>query len=304
MALSTFETSFVTIGKGIYLFKPGNPGAVDSAHPTVILIFGWMGAKLHHLQKYTSVYRKQYSNTTIILVQSEPSFFWSIEFMQHKVLGPVVEILEAVGCIPPSQRCFRRKDLQHSTPLAQHRVLVHVFSNGGCFQLITLAKLLSKRQIEGASTTCGIIFDSCPGSGSFRGSQRAFSSVITNPIARFLVKIMVALLFCIQFFMKHVFRKQPYFQAMKSSLNDPNVLPWTSKRTPRLYIYSEGDELVEADVVEEHVKDAREIGLTVSVEKFGKESKHVSHVRADPQRYWTSVGQLWKEALELGEKEV
>jgi hypothetical protein len=114
---------------------------------------------------------------------------------------------------------------------------------------------------------------------------------------------MVTILLCIELVVKHILRRQAYFTTMKSSLNKANVLPWTGKSTPRLYIYSEGDELVEAGAVEQHMEEGRGKGLSVSAEKFGKESKHVCHARTDPERYWAAVGRLWKEALEMGMKE-
>lgn len=45
-----------------------------------------VGAKLPHLQKYTSTYREQYPNTTIILIRSEAAFFWSTERTQVRLL--------------------------------------------------------------------------------------------------------------------------------------------------------------------------------------------------------------------------
>ncbi|KAJ3571989.1 hypothetical protein NP233_g3397 [Leucocoprinus birnbaumii] len=301
MSLSADETHFVTIGKGIHVFRPQSTTIVEPTHPTLVLIFGWMGARLPHLHKYTSVYREMYPNTTILLVQSEPSFFWSTECLQRKALAPVVGVLGAVGCIPPSPQNERKAP---NPPIDRPRILVHVFSNGGCFQMVTLGKLLDSHQaksITSTGSTSVVIFDSCPGSGSFKGSQQAFASVVRNPMARLLVKVVVTVLFCIQFVMKQVLRRQAYFQAMKTRLNNPDVLPWTSKATPRLYLYSEGDDLVEVNAVEDHMRSGRENGYAISAEKFGKESKHVSHVRTDPQRYWAAIRRLWKEALGLGE---
>jgi hypothetical protein len=89
---------------------------------------------------------------------------------------------------------------------------------------------------------------------------------------------------------------------MKSHLIKPGVLPWMRKGTPRLYIYSDGDDMVASSVVEAHIEEAKKRGLNIHAEKFGKESKHVAHARTDPQRYWAAVERIWKEALVLGEK--
>lgn len=57
---------------------------------------------------------------------------------------------------------------------------------------------------------------------------------------------------------------------------------------PRLYIYSDTDELVSAHWVDEHVADAKQKGVDVSVEKYGT-SAHVSHARTDGKRCVTGT---------------
>ncbi|KAF9449759.1 hypothetical protein P691DRAFT_702658 [Macrolepiota fuliginosa MF-IS2] len=263
-----------------------------------------MGAKLLHLQKYTSSYQKRYPNTTIILVRSEAAFFWSTEHAQRKDLVPVVEILEATGSITSTRRKNQVPTLEPSSLLPKHRVLVHAFSNGGCCQLATLSKILSESQIASSSTgtTGAIVLDSCPGTSSLSSAQRAFASAVSHPLMRILARILITLLYCFELIMRHVFRKRSIIQRMKHRLNDPQILPWTGKNTPRLYIYSEGDDLVAASAVEEHIADAREKGLNVQAEKYGKESRHVAHARTDPGRYWGAIGRIWEEALELEER--
>ncbi|KXN82982.1 Transmembrane protein 53-B [Leucoagaricus sp. SymC.cos] len=304
MVLSDQEPRFVALGKGVYFFQAEDHSSVDPSHPTLIKIFGWMGAQLPHLHKYTSMYREKYPNTAIILVRAEPSFFWTPAYQREKAFSTVVDILEGLGCIAPANQTQNRI-LPPSLPLEQHRILIHSFSNGGCFQLITLGKILSVRQPESSTnsprcTASAIIFDSCPGNASYTATRRAFASVISHPVMRILMNLLVTCLFCIQLVLKHVFRKKPVIDVMRAKLNGPKVLPWLSRGTPRLYLYSEGDEMVAAEAVEKHMEDAKANGLNVSSEKFGRESKHVAHARTDPQRYWVAINRLWKEALDLG----
>jgi hypothetical protein len=54
-----------------------SPISTESDLDSVILIFGWMGAELSHLHKYTATYSVLYPTTTIILVRSPLSSFWS-----------------------------------------------------------------------------------------------------------------------------------------------------------------------------------------------------------------------------------
>ncbi len=146
--------------------------------------------------------------------------------------------------------------------------------------------------------TSAIILDSCPGDESLSAAQRAFSSAFSRSIIRILANVFVALLYCLQILARYLFRQKSILQHMKYRLNDSHVLPWTGKGTPRLYIYSDGDEIVASGAVEEHVTEAKAKGLNVRAEKFGNESKHVAHARADPKRYWGAVERVWREALE------
>ena len=106
------------------------------------------------------------------------------------------------------------------------------------------------------------------------------------------------------------------FATMNARLLRGDIIPHLSDySTPRLYIFSEGDELVDCreieahlgrmgDVVVEsrketspHLRDSEDV---IIVERFGPESAHIKHVRTDPLRYWNAVDHLWKRTL--GEK--
>ena len=76
--------------------------------------------------------------------------------------------------------------------------------------------------------------------------------------------------------------------------------------TPRLYLYSQADEMVPWTEVEEHAEEARKAGLDVRMERF-EGSPHVAHARTDPERYWGAVKKVWEDAtsppVEVPEKE-
>jgi len=85
---------------------------------------------------------------------------------------------------------------------------------------------------------------------------------------------------------------------MKIGLNKPDVLPWTHAKTPRVYVYSKEDRIVNYRSVEEHIAVGTAAGLAIGSEVF-KGSGHVSHMRVDPARYWEIVAKLWKEGLDV-----
>ena len=82
---------------------------------------------------------------------------------------------------------------------------------------------------------------------------------------------------------------------MRTTLNKYLLLPWFSKHTPRLYLYSQADEMVPWTEVEEHAEEARKAGLDVRMERF-EGSPHVAHARSDPERYWGAVKKVWEDA--------
>ncbi|KAL4257767.1 TMEM53 family protein [Pleurotus pulmonarius] len=86
-----------------------------------------------------------------------------------------------------------------------------------------------------------------------------------------------------------------FFAEMHAFMGEPDVLLVASADAPRLYVYSDKDEMVRAEVVEKHVRRVRGLGYTTRVEKFVG-SRHVQHARSDPDRYWGAVRETWSEA--------
>ncbi|KAJ7223481.1 hypothetical protein GGX14DRAFT_323855, partial [Mycena pura] len=82
---------------------------------------------------------------------------------------------------------------------------------------------------------------------------------------------------------------------IRNGLQQPELVPFAHKHTPRLYIYSREDQMVEATSVEKHVAEAREQGLSVEVEVF-QGSTHVAHSRKDPVRYWSVISRHWSDS--------
>ncbi|KAJ6535201.1 hypothetical protein DFH09DRAFT_931848, partial [Mycena vulgaris] len=82
---------------------------------------------------------------------------------------------------------------------------------------------------------------------------------------------------------------------IRKGLNNPKILPWMNGATPRLYIYSDADNLSLVNDVSAHIEMAKEIGLNIREERF-LGSPHVLHSRAYPQRYWDAVFSRWGDA--------
>ena len=74
-------------------------------------------------------------------------------------------------------------------------------------------------------------------------------------------------------------------------LGDENII---GKETKRVMLYSDNDQLVQKESVEWHVSELKMKGIPVSSINFG-ETKHVGHMRANPELYWGEVLRVWNE---------
>ncbi|KIM47155.1 hypothetical protein M413DRAFT_440665 [Hebeloma cylindrosporum] len=278
------------VGKHVYALNPSNTvvnadvSVKPYAPPQLILIFGWMEGKLGHLTKYMSTYSDMYPRALQVLCTSDMSVSWSRKSKRAKELGPLIDLLKEHGCFgvtPPN-------------------MLIHVFSNGGCFQLTLLSELLRKYPTPAGATRPAVafIFDSLPGDSALVPTLGAFTAQIRSVLLRYLIYIPLTALYVILTVISVFLPKINPIANIRRELNVPNILPWTDERTPRVYLYSSSDQIVRSSAVEGHIAEARGKGLAVRAEKFVG-SAHVAHVRKDPTKYWDAVEAIWVEALNL-----
>ncbi|KAJ3793153.1 hypothetical protein GGU11DRAFT_812117 [Lentinula aff. detonsa] len=298
-------SGFISMGSGIYLRQESSASFVTNNSPTsnrnapnIILVFGWMGAKLPHISKYTKVYEETYPNATQIIVQSNPLLFWSSNRTRMKNLLPVAEILEASGCVGTASEIREN----NST-----KILVHCFSNGGGVQMLALGNLLHARLGSSSSLAVtmpqvsAVVFDSCPGTPSLWRTVQAFNASL-HPVIRIPVVILITFFYSIVTIIKQwLFGIQPISERLKEGLlrNGPEggILPWITEKTPRMYVCSKKDDLIPIDQVEEHVQEAIRRGLNARIEVY-ENTPHVAHARRYPERYWGAVKALWASAVE------
>ncbi|KAK2462962.1 hypothetical protein APHAL10511_005014 [Amanita phalloides] len=288
------EADFEDLGNGIYIKKTSTPVQQDTPDPTIILLFGWMGAKLPHLFKYTKGYDQLYPAATQILIRCEPSTYWKPEWIKRSSLCAAVEALEDLGCMAPHDTA---PDSKSSS--TNHRILIHTFSNGGCTQLIALGKQLSHRQLS-ITRVSAFIFDSCPSKDSLSMAIRAMSSIIRFAPLRLLMRLYLSVFYAYAVVRKRLFGIPLTLEKSRMQLNRPNVLPWLKKRSPRLYIYSTADNLVPWQDVKSHAEDAEKWCAEVRQVRFEK-SDHVAHMRHNPERYWRAIQDAWKVACQAGD---
>jgi hypothetical protein len=117
-----------------------------------------------------------------------------------------------------------------------------------------------------------------------------------NPVLWALAAPLIALAYGL-FYLRNVLSGNPEaFSDMRGALLHPALLPpFASAQTPRVYIYSARDKMVNVKDVEAHIATAKGAGLAVVSERFDN-SPHVAHARSDADRYWQAVRDVWTAA--------
>lgn len=142
-----------------------------------------------------------------------------------------------------------------------------------------------------------MFFDSCPGRARFSQAHRAVTTGM-NPLVKFLFTIFFAPSYFLLTLLGMLLGRKDQIERLRAAMARADVLPpWTDKATPRVYMYSAKDELVNAEDVEDHVADLRALGINARLEKF-EGSAHVAHMRTEPERYWGIVRETWEKECE------
>ncbi|KZV94256.1 hypothetical protein EXIGLDRAFT_767317 [Exidia glandulosa HHB12029] len=260
---------------------------VDVDGPSVILICGWMDAKFGTLLKYSQAYDKLFPHATHIILEQNMGGFWMPRSMREKELAPVADLLVHSG-------------IDWANPSTSRGLIVHTFSNGGCFRLVQLIGLIRKlhpspQRLEGPLPPTAMIFDSCPGRASLILVHRAMAASISNPILKALFTLFFVPAYGVRWVINALLRRPDPIEAVRREFARADVLPWTTACTPRVFVYSPRDAMVMPEDVEAHAASLVEKGLTAKLEKFAT-SAHVAHARVEPERYWGIVRDAWEAA--------
>ena len=145
-------------------------------------------------------------------------------------------------------------------------------------------------------TKCAIIFDSAPAPPTLVLVIRAFTAGTRSWIKKYLMVLVLSAAMGLTFLFNMILRRPEAISLVLKQLNNPQLLPWTSVRTPRMYFYSTGDNIVPEQAVLEHAANAKKAGFPVQMVNFGG-SAHVSHARDYPDRYWAAVRSFWTDVM-------
>ncbi|KDE08962.1 hypothetical protein MVLG_00686 [Microbotryum lychnidis-dioicae p1A1 Lamole] len=283
----------------IYFAEPVRPATRKSSYeaPHIVLMFGWMDAQMKHLSKYVEGYHRVYPSSTILLVRSSQTSFYSRAETQRRALSPAVEFLRA-----------RLGDSGSAVPAAgpSSGLLVHTFSNGGCLNLKMINEMMLRSSLSRISQddphgraeysensevngipARAIIFDSCPGNGGLKTMVSAFTAPLNNWLFKAPAMVLVALVFG----MIRIFNALRFKPSILEQVG--TYVATQIPLVPRLYLYSATDMLIPAQDVEANAQWARQQGAKVTMLRF-EGTEHVSHARRGPEKYWGAVKKLWE----------
>ncbi|KXG54193.1 Protein of unknown function DUF829, TMEM53 [Penicillium griseofulvum] len=263
--------AFARLGPSVYLQDPPNPN--KKADPPVIFLAFWMNAPPRALAKYVIEYRRLVPSARIIFVTSSSNdFIWRLGTQTRRArVAPAVEAMR--GLVTP-----------------ENPVFVHFFSNGGMSS--TTNVLQAWKNTTGTPLPMSaMILDSAPGNPSLRAGLKAFSFALPQMwILRLLGKSLL-FVFLVLFKLIHSFSIFPDpISLARKLINDTSLVRAANPggTLSRCYIYSDTDDLVDWRDVESHAANTETEGWTVRRELF-KNSPHVGHMRAEPDRYWGIV---------------
>lgn len=270
-------TALSSTGK-LHLYTPNTAASTTSSVPShgsapeLVIISTWMGGLPKHITKYIDAYRKLYPAAMLLIqTNSVADIMMRPNWTQQRRMEPAVDVVRNVHENKPEPENGRGK------------ILLHMFSNGGCQQAIQLAKQYSKATGEQLPVSAMVI-DSAPGTGTWRDGAAAFLLAFP-PHLRWMAQPVVYLALGTLWIWTTVLRLTHPIDWIQDGLLDEELF---TKSAPRVYLYSKSDELVPWTAVVRAAGDAAFKGWDVETLEF-EGTAHVNHMAKDPERYWAAV---------------
>jgi hypothetical protein len=266
------------LSPSVSFYDPDTPADSPSSlqarrSPRLILILSWFAAHEAHIAKYVAQHRLLFPTSRILLVRCPANHVFFPPGVRSQLL-PAMQILKALLLADRDKNDGGAPGL-----------LVHMFSNGGMNSMTLLLAMLREDKHEHVFPRHVMICDSCPGYFHWQRIHRAVAHGLPSWVSP-LIHLGIAINWFIGGFL---LRRDPPLDRQARGLNDKTL---TALQTRRLYLYGTGDEMVDWRDVEDHATRAADTGIDVRKEVFPG-CKHVSHARADGERYWRLVKEAW-----------
>jgi hypothetical protein len=277
------------VSRDTFLHQPSTT-THDASAPKLIVLFTWMGAQDSHIIKYVNNFLALYPSSPLLLAR----FPLHYSFSNHKCRREMKHVLSIIQTVfgptknDAASLCHSASesetDLEMHTDKPRSGLLFHVMSNGGA---------ISFRHLVDVATRLGItlpphamVLDSTPGKFHWSDTHEAFAALLPKWFSPAVHPLMALAMLMNVILVQEAVPQTEMFKA----LNDEGAIKTQVRRT---YLLSGADRIIAAEDVREHSETAQEKGLAVQIEDFGH-SKHVQHMKSDPERYWAVVKETFE----------
>jgi len=254
--------------------------AVAAEKPkAIVLLFGWLGASIRHINKYSQIYN-DWGCFTITGVAD------SIAIMTGNTKALNKFALEAAATAAKLMRASGATNIP---------VIVHVFSNGGTFVLERLECLIASAE-PGSDVAVvghgiklgGQVFDSAPAYLHWRTGLKVVATAVPNLLIRWIIQLL---------FLAYIFWEA--FLSMVLCRPDRPTQFWNHMKDSRVarrqvvYIYSTTDELTDPIKLQELIEYRAKKGFDIQPLKL-TDTNHVQHLRSHPKKYVGAIDSVSK----------
>ncbi|KAK3319783.1 hypothetical protein B0T19DRAFT_467522 [Cercophora scortea] len=271
--------------------------------PDLVIITSWTGAVPKHIAKYTESYNQLFPDTPILVITTTIADL-AIHRTKTKLatLAPAIEFIcqDPTTTPKPPINPKPRPNLRLPTTSkpAYTNILIHAFSEGGAHKAVLLAQgLLSATNGVHKLPLSALILDSAPGTPRYSSNVAAFHrSLPPNRLVRAVGLPLGASVLAVTWalFSVVVGYDNNLISRTRRALNDAALWGDGLASVPRTYLFSEADDLIWWEDVEEHgVDSARVVGVRCLLVKFSG-TKHCGHARGNEEVYWGAVRRTWE----------
>lgn len=253
----------------------------DSPIKAVVVVLGWFGSKLRHVEKYSALYQARHcatitghlDETTVMLLDTA-----KINEFAKQVVHQAAKLLRTSNEIP---------------------LVLHAFSNGGGLVIKAIENhldrmddkadvepdwlIVKERLAKGAE-----FFDSAPVYIHPYAIQNAVRAGLPNPIVRFLSSL-------VMWFLIHLGNLMAFLHG-RHNFRDRYWHHWTTsaKHSPvQAYVYSTADDITDPAKVEELTTIRAKKGVRVLTKRFD-DSGHVQHLLKHRSEYCALLDEVLK----------
>ncbi|PKS13075.1 hypothetical protein jhhlp_000416 [Lomentospora prolificans] len=267
--------AFDKLSPNAIIYIPKETPPPDPSSPKLIAMFVWMAAQDAHIAKYVVGYQSLYPSSPILIVKAPLENMLRLNKARTEV-GPVV----------PAMKAILGDSISGGDD--QPELLLHIFSNGGCYTFGHFYKLFMSKSDGGEAPRFPrhvSAMDSCPTQFNWRRTHKALS----QPLPKWMGPLVHLLVLVLLLYYAFSARKTADGGKVGKEMNSNEMIEAGRRR---VYLFSDADEMVAAKDVKEHAAEAKEKGLDVRLENFGS-SPHVAHMRTDGKRYWSAIKDVW-----------